>query len=174
MAEREWRAFPIYIFTTSDGEKFMLPTDRDLNSIDEQIQQAQSNLNRAKEKNSIDQVKLFEAQVEALMFNKERLVSTVEKLKPLSTKKDYHLSWPDFGEFTMAEEDSKDWIAGEPRVNEAQLSLNILGGRVRRDGIELTKEQVKSLDLQEAKKLWEEMKAMIYPNSERLPFLRLP
>jgi hypothetical protein len=169
--EREWRDFPLYVYVTEDNERFVLPTERDLKMSTESVNQLMSDIDQAQKQGKDDQVKLLQGALERGRFARERLIAAIEDCKSKAVLRPFKISWPTFGEFLKAEEDSKDWISGEPRIDESKLALNVLAGRVMLDGMPLGREQVQALRYDEAKRLWEEMKAMVYPNTDRLPFL---
>jgi hypothetical protein len=168
--EREWRSFPLYIYQHGD-ETFILPTDRELRASAEVISQIESDIEIAKRDGDNGQVKMLEGRLKYAISSADRLKDCVERLKPEAKKKPYLLGWPTFGEFMKAEDDAKDWIGGIPQINESRLALKILGGKIKLENIVYTEENVGNLPPTEARKLWEEMKAMVNPNTDRLPFL---
>ena len=170
----EWTPFPLLIFEYSAREKFVLPTERDLTTAQEAIDRTIDDLRIARERNSVKRAEFLEMQLEASETNLERLKNTIAKLTPKAKVKDYSLGYVDFSEYTKAEEDSKDWLnTNDSRINEAKLALNLLGNHVKLGDIILDKNQVGKLAYNEIQALYQEVRAMTFPNPDRLPFLNL-
>lgn len=168
---REWYPFPIHAFQR-EGTYHIVPTDRDVQSLisaKNRTAETMADLPPEDPENLkegfVKLLESYEAQIEKV----KKEIATLRDRAEIVFK--FELSEPTFGEFLDAEERSKDFINGEPRVDEGKLSVYLMSNRVRRDGKELSGEEIKSLPFVVARKLWEEVKARVYPDPARISFL---
>jgi hypothetical protein len=164
---REWYPFPIHTIRV-DGVLHVVPNERDIRSLqaarDRAIEEAsdvhpEDPDREIKEKMAKDLTDRFDKDI-------EKIQATISAMSEHSSvqKMEFELSEPGFGEYLAAEERSKDFINGVPRVNESQLSLHLMSNRVRLNGKELTAEDIKNLPVPIAKALWEEVRARVFQN----------
>lgn len=168
--ERKWRAFPLHVYE-QEGEEFVLTTSRDQKLATEATAQIVNDIELHRSRNDEERVKLAELTLARHKRNVEILVERTETLRSQAVEHRFELAKPTYGEFLDAEELSKDWVNGEPRVNESKLSLVLLQGHVKLDGEVFDDRAVRDLSPEIGSRLWNELKAMAYPNPERLPFL---
>jgi hypothetical protein len=169
-----WRPFPLYVLEHEE-DFFVLPTKRDLKTMEENIRQSEADLEtyRAGGK-SADRLKAQEEMVEYQKLALQRLIDSLEPLKKVAKLKEYEIIRPTFGSYIDAEDQSKDYLNDVPMLNDAKLSFNLMNGGIRLDGKILSANDIRGLEFVEANVLWAEFKTRLYPNQNRLPFLSLP
>lgn len=172
MADANWKDVPLYLYTSPDQEEFILPTDREFRLIEEQINQMEAGLQDLKDQHADkDRIKANESMLFTARANLQRLRDKCEELKPQSKQLAYAIKKPGYAEFLSAEEACKDWIVGEPRINESLLAIKAMANHVRKGETVLNETQVGEMPYPEARKIWEEFQFFMYPNHQRLPFL---
>ena len=171
--EKTWKPFPLYIYTHDSGDTFILPTSRNMLSIQETRANLERELEVAESKAQTQLAQSLRESIERIDRQNEDVLSRTETLKSdeKTVRKDYFVSEPSFDEYITAEEASKDWVNGEPKISDSRLARYLLGNNVKLGDIVLTREQVGQMKFAEINVLWTEIKTMLYPNSERLPFL---
>lgn len=165
-----WKPFPLYVLSTDEGE-FLLPTEMDLEASTEAINRLKSDLLYAKLKQERDSL---QKTIEYSEFRHKTLLDKAEELKSDKrvTSYKFELLEPGYVEYQQLKEQATDWVTGEPRLNGDRLGTLVLPGRVKLDGKELDSAGIGGLSPMLGEALWRRMQTMIYPNPERLPFLR--
>jgi hypothetical protein len=171
MAEKKWKPFPMFIFTGEDGEDYIVANDRQIELLGQQVLAKEQELADAKDRKDKDTIKMLEYAVKAIRGAFDRTKKRADIMRPKCTKKEFEIAKPDFGYYIQAQEESKNYIDGEPRVDKSKLMLHMLAGHVMRDGDILEQGAVESLDPQIALVLWGEMESRLFPDPDRLPFL---
>jgi hypothetical protein len=168
-----WKDVPLYVYTDpKTKDRFILPTDRDFFNLDESKNKVLEQIDLAKAKSDNSRVKVLTDTIESLELTTEKLKEKFNELKDKSELRNYKVAEPEFDEFVTAEEKAKDWINGEPKINEGILAKQIFAaGNLKLDDEVLTEDQVKKMRYPEINKLWVEVQAMIYPDVNRLAFL---
>ena len=164
-----WRPFDLFIYSHEAGD-FLLPTELDLESIDETKRKIALDLSREKDQETI---KVFKQAIEDLDYKKADILRVSKKLEtdPKTKKKVVEIRKPSYGEYLDGCSEATDWVTGEQRVNDSRLSLILMNGRVKIDGVVLDTQGIKNLDPDEGSYLWRRMKTIMFVNPDRLPFL---
>lgn len=169
MAEQTWRSFPLDIYVAENGDKFILPTNRDSYAMRETIRRLEGEIAATSDES---RKKTLQETLKRTQEHVDSTLSVADKLREKATRKNYSVREPSFGEYLHAEEQSKDFIVGEPRVDQSQLSLRLMANRVKLDDRILGETEVGEIEYSEAQKLYNEICVMLYPNNDRLPFLK--
>lgn len=171
-----WSPFPVRCVPgVIPGTVTVVPNEYDLARAQNRVDCAKANLDEAEERlsrQSADKSEVDLAQMgyENLQGQLRLSLRLVERAKDAGEVRNYEILPHTFIEVMNCEDNARDWVQGEPRVNIGKMILLLLAEHVRLDGRIMSRAETDAMEPPVAQSIGGELYALTNPDLAALPF----